>query len=223
MRKVCIPLSSNGCKGGWLLPGQIDSGGNGDIWAACCSTDCKYVLKYQTYFSEPIGDQYYGKKLTPEGFYEEISIQEKIQKLGIAPKVIDHWECDDKNGCVIIMEALDETIMSLLNRYDNKTNMEIIKKCIDIINIMHSAGYYHGDLHLKNIMVKSNRDVSTKKGGIEGLHYYLIDFGLSGIISDRKYIRDDFNMFINSINSYSELSKSEIAEIVNYIQSQKPK
>ena len=52
------------------------------------------------------------------------------------------------------------------------------------MNKMHQAGYYHGDLHLKNIMAKDQiLEGDQDKMADYYAHnyrYYLIDFGLSG-------------------------------------------
>ena len=48
---------------------------------------------------------------------------------------------------------------------------EIINKLAKAVNDMHNVGIYHADLHLKNILVKSDPD--------EGVHVYIIDLDKS--------------------------------------------
>ncbi len=72
-----------------------------------------------------------------------------------------------------ITESID-LIELLLHSEENpllEQKREIINKLAKAVNDMHNVGIYHADLHLKNILVKSDPD--------EGVHAYIIDLDKS--------------------------------------------
>lgn len=217
MKKVCIPLNHQCGSNGWELLDQVgDPGAFGEIWLACCDKECDYILKYQRYGKTVSSKGEYSSTITPEDFHREVEIQRNMASIGIAPKIADSWECgpEGEEGGAIIMEALNETLFSLMNRYGNTPKkMEILKRCIDVIHKMHLAGYYHGDLHLKNIMFK--------EPSLGDWHFYLIDFGLSGKLTKQTQEREkkDFDTLILRSEDVISLTTSEEKELRRYIAS----
>jgi len=230
--EICIPLK--GCLDSttpegprkWEIVEQFgDPGAFGEIWLACCSQDCEYVLKYQRYGKKVSSSGVYSSTITSNDFYNELKIQKALVLAGIAPRVVDWWECgtEDDGGGAMIMEAMNETVFSLLKRYDRSVLVDIIKECINIVDKMHQLGYYHGDLHLKNIMV---RDANPGKGDYysHNYRYYLIDFGLSGYLTSKNMdLADkDFQTLLLRVSESVKLTKEESAFLKRYIDSMSP-
>lgn len=216
MDKFCIPLRD--CSGGegkrWRITSRIgDPSAIGELSIACCDKDCSHVLKYQSYLKKISESGTYYSSSNSEAIHREVDIQRKMAEIGIAPKVDDFWECQDPPiAGVIIMEAMKETLFSLLNRHsDQKIRMELVKGAIDIIAKMHAAGYYHGDLHQKNFMVS--------RGGKPGTYrLYLIDFGLSDSLEgNRERIEKDYSTFTTRLFYDFPFDDEEKREIRKYI------
>ena len=128
----------------------------GEIYSACLGKDCEYVLKYLAFDNCNTEDE----------IRNEIEMQNECAKINLALPVIDFWFSND--GGSIVMHKLDYTAANLFTVY--KTDAErmlILANILVILNKLHSNGFYHGDLHLNNIMTK-------------GIDYYFIDFGMSG-------------------------------------------
>jgi len=230
--KICIPLK--GCSSSvdkrWEVVDRVgDPSGVGEIWLACCDAECSYVLKYQRFGKTVSSKGEYAASITNDDFLREVSIQRSMSKIGLAPPVIDEWECTGTttstsgtgvDGGVMIMPALNETVFSLLQRYkDSNIRMQILRECIDLIIKMHAAGYYHGDLHLKNIMVSIQPgSLRRSEYGSHTYRYFLIDFGLSGKLtlgSDK--VEKDFDTLLTRAQEAIPLSKKEEKELRRYI------
>lgn len=212
--KICIPLKD--CAGHegsslhrWQILGQMgDPGAFGEIWSTCCRKDCQYVLKYQKYGKDVSVSGEYSGSVEPDDVTREVRIQTALALKGLAPKVVDSWNCG--GGGAIVMMALKETVNSLLHRYQSlEVRESIIKGCIDLIEKTHDAGYYHGDVHLKNIMVGFDPDNKEKTYGKSlteeqeyetiRYRYYFIDFGLSGDHPNKSRIIADYNSLLGRI------------------------
>jgi len=174
---VCLPIKTCN-EGKWELGTDFgDPGAFGQIWLACCGKECKYILKYQSYTKiiSPTGQ--YITAQDPIDVRQEVAIQRKMYDIGIAPQILDFFECN--HGASFIMKALRETVYSLIARFGEEKE-QIARRCIEVVSKMHYAGYYHRDLHLKNIMVDYDAYQTEYKD--EDYRYYLIDFGLSGVL-----------------------------------------
>ena len=132
----------------------------GEIYSACLEKDCEYVLKYMAFDN---GN-------SEEGIRNEIEMQNECAKINLALPIIDFWFSTE--GGSIIMNKLHCTVANLFTAY--KSDVErtlILANILMILQKLHSNGFYHGDLHLNNIM-------------IEGKDYYFIDFGMSGRLTN---------------------------------------
>ena len=91
--------NSKKCSNGFMI--EDDSFGkksnNGKIYKACCDDNCEYIAKWQN---------------NKENALNEAHIQNYFAQLGIAPKIIEVWECS--NGVIIIMDKLNETLKDIL-------------------------------------------------------------------------------------------------------------
>ena len=94
-----INNNSKKCPNGFII--EEDSYGkrsnNGEIYKACCDDDCEYIAKWQSFKQNALN---------------EAEIQNYFAQLGIAPKIIEIWECS--NGVIIIMDKLNETVRDII-------------------------------------------------------------------------------------------------------------
>lgn len=201
---LCYPIleklisGTDSCDTYWELFYEIgEEGTYGEIWSVCCKgkdlqPNCDHVLKYLPYKN----NNTYG------GIINEINIQEKCSSLGMCPKIIDAWICQE--GGAIVMSLFEMTAEQMLLKYksDHIRNI-ILVNIISLVDRLHTNGIYHGDLHLNNIMVQSQKPPSPLRGDVltEKMEYdshdykfYFIDFGKSGLFSsmDDQHIEDDF-------------------------------
>ena len=144
----------------------------GEIYSACLDRDCQYVLKYLSFDN---GN-------TEQGIRNEIKIQNEVAKINLALPVIDYWFSEE--GGSIVMDKLDYTTANLFTVYKSDAERTLIlANILAILHKLHSNGFYHGDLHLNNIMVK-------------GKDYCFIDFGMSGKL--------DMNSDLDSKKKYKD-------------------
>lgn len=127
--------------------------------------DCGYVLKVLKNVKD---------------LNREAVIATKMGKIGVGPKVYNFWECDNM-GFILMqylnwpdLETFKERDYSLENnrgqRYREIKN--ILKTKVEhLLNLMHSNGFYHNDLHSGNILVSDD--------GKSEPNVLLIDFGKS--------------------------------------------
>ena len=135
----------------------------------------------------------FGRKTTQTAFDKEVRIQTQLALQNLTIPVEDSWKCKKPfHSGVIIMNALDITVKDFLNQPEIMVEDAdaIIVGCRELINTLHGLGYYHGDNHFANIMMKrtssSNLSVSTSLGRYQ---LYLIDMGKAGELSDPGSIR----------------------------------
>lgn len=127
----------------------------------------------------------------------EIKSQEVAAKLGIAPKIYEHYFCVDYRDRALlsymVMDHIDGVTLSdwMLN---NKLTKQDRKKLIKMVDTLHSTGLIHSDLHDDNVMVNTH-DGTTK--------FYLIDYGLT-----------------KGIQRLKELEKESVVELLNMSLSQ---
>lgn len=125
---------------------------------------------------------------TKEGIIEELNIQNKCSDLNLCPKVADAWLYDE--GGAIVMEIFQVTVANLLLQYKSDTIRNIIlANVISMLDKLHYHGFYHGDAHLNNFMVKENKIEDEKyteeeRYKLKNYQYYFIDFGKSGKLID---------------------------------------
>lgn len=192
----CIPIKERK-KGKWSINDTfiIGSGQYGTVFAACKREICKYVMKVIPF----------NAKYTFRDFNQEIQMQKEIAELGLTIPVEDSWRCSSpKKIGVIVMKSLDMTVRSFFLEVVPQDVDAIFKGVEMLIHTLHASGYYHGDNHFGNIMMKSI-DMPSANTVVTSLglyKLYLIDMGKAGRLDDpgfaaygkatrEKRIRDD--------------------------------
>ena len=176
----------------------------GEIYLACLEKNCDYVLKYIPY------QKFIGR----ESVVNEINLQIECSKLNLSPKILDAWTCE--TGGAFVMEKLDYTIEVLFSIYKTDVVRNIIlTNIISQVDKLHINGFYNGDLHFNNIMVKQNgkymNDENEEiKYKLANYSYFFIDFGFGGKIKDKFDSRSDYNAIYQSLYDFWERHPNDI-------------
>lgn len=192
----CIPVKDKKKKK-WHIANvlSLGQGQYGMVYGACKRTECKYVMKIIIL----------GKKVNPSAFSKEVKMQQEIAEKGLTIPVEDHWRCTSPNQVgVIVMKSLDLTVSDfLLQDVTEKDVDEVIQGTKELVDKLHAEGYYHGDNHFRNIMMKRvPQGPNTIQTSLGLYRLYLIDMGKAGKLNDpgraaygatttEKRIRDD--------------------------------
>lgn len=91
----------------------------------------------------------------------------------------------------IYTPLLDRNLFYIRDSLNDKEYNIMIKTLSKTINIMNKNGYYHRDIHSKNIMYKINNNK---------IQWYIIDYGR---IWNKKYIRTKEDKNIDNLISYN--------------------
>lgn len=183
----CLPIKEKKAERWHLIPGpSFGSGQYGTVYGACKRDKCSYVMKVVLF----------GKKTPESAFDKEVRIQTLIAGYDLTIPVEDSWKCKKPSLTgVIIMRALDITVKDFLVQPDITVNDadSIVAGCRKLIKTLHDLGYYHGDNHFANIMMKR---IPSKESGplsvkttLGTYQLYLIDLGKAGELSDPGSIR----------------------------------
>ena len=173
----------------WKILDKIGEGQYGNVNKACLNKDCSYVFKWIQFIDN---EQTSYNKNDAEN---EIKMQDLFYSFGVSPPVLESHICE--NGAFIIMPALQKTFYELLEESepDKKKLEEIIYSSAELIERLNKKGYYHGYIHLNNIMTDGNR-------------MYLIDTGYSSKIENEEDQSLDMNDFIDRLLFYATTALS---------------
>ena len=211
----CIPVSrrvnqkSKCSLNEWEIKGQVgEESMYGDVYAACCKSDCTHVMKIQKIVKGGTTDQ-------------ENEMQVLAAERGLAPLVVDSYVCDDNS--IIIMKAMKRTVYDLLKEiFDSQVHLLIIKECMSLVKEAHRLGYIHGDTHLNNFMIDYLPENYIKalpyigKNNLKAYRildpeYKFIDFGYSGPATSLEDLREDYiKMFLHLQRLYENLPEEEL-------------
>jgi len=163
------------------------------------STNCYKELKEKGYgkTGKIIGEGKYGQvielknynyivKIQPlltkykdQGYKKEVEIynylKTKDSEYKYHPKMVDHWECEDKG--YIVLERKKGSVFDLLKA--NNFDLRDLKKILKLIDIFHQFGIVHLDVLPGNILFEN------------GNNFYLTDFGLSYNTKKHKMKKQD--------------------------------
>ena len=137
------------------------------------------------------------------GFYNEIEILEKLDG-GVNPRLVESGEFEQDH--YMVMDWVDgENIVEATERYrnlsDSKNMIHMLNTAINVLGAyshLHSQGIIHSDIHPGNILV-------SEKGEVR-----IIDFGLSRLASDEKYIaRGGVSFFFEPEYAHAILNKKQ--------------
>jgi tRNA A-37 threonylcarbamoyl transferase component Bud32 len=109
-----------------------------------------------------------------EVFVDEVMYHQTAAKLGIAPAILDAYVSPGKG--MIVMQEVEGARTLREYMLSKKTDAEIVdtaRQIARLVDRLHRAGIYHGDLHDENVMVDRHGRV------------WLIDFGRAGAFDTR--------------------------------------
>ena len=96
----------------------------------------------------------------------EVSISKAMYKLNLTPKIHNIKTCKKADLTMIVMNYAGIGLSEWVKGKSLKQRMAAREEILKLVNKFHKAGYYHGDLHKNQIMIKGNK-------------WYIIDWGLS--------------------------------------------
>ncbi len=180
MSVFCVPVKKEKKRTWRIMEAETGRGVYGSVRGACRqledNEDCSYVIKII-----PLS-----KRFTVRHFNREVKAQKILASKGLALEVVDHWMCSDKPTGVIIMRVLDATAEKFLTQMDStiEDQISLIKAILNLLHALHNAGYYHGDTHLGNIMLKrvdrGSSEPHTFPSTLGTFRVYLVDMGKTG-------------------------------------------
>lgn len=174
----CVPVKREKAKRWRIMETETGRGVYGSVRMACKrlkdDEDCSYVIKIIPF------RRGYSKK----SFLREVRAQQILASKGLALDVVDFWTCKEKPLGVIVMKVLNMTAEKFLTEIPSTLDdqRKLIKEISNLVKDLHHAGYYHGDLHLGNIMLKNvEKDQPyTFNSSLGKFRVYLVDMGKTG-------------------------------------------
>ena len=134
----------------------------------------------------------------------EVKNQQIAAEVGIAPKIYEHYFCVDYRDRTLlsytVMDHIDGITLSDW-MLDNKLTKDDRKKLIKMVDILHSTGLIHSDLHSDNVMVTTH-DGTTK--------FYLIDYGATKGIQRMMEVEKEGVVELLNASLSQPLSRSKI-------------
>lgn len=170
---------SSRCIRDYVLGKELGSGTTGTVYAVSESpkrrrlfddllpSEHTWVVKVQL---APSGDN--------DAYHEELRLARLFSELGVAPRVHDDWECE--NVGFIVMDRWDGSMEDQRVRHLPRA---LVYKLRSMIQRIHEAGYVHGDIMPKNVLVRLN-DLG------QPIDVALADFGLTQTPDDWRENRD---------------------------------
>ena len=199
------PLKHTGCVS-MLIPHfvcHLGEGTYGHVYSMVSESYREEIaVKFQEH-SEGSGNMFVtgpgGEDIPMNSFELEVIFQLQMSSLGFAPVVLNAWSMEyntiwgDGLQDVLVMEKMHKTLREKCIEY-TKFTCGVIK----IVEDMHEANIFHGDLHSQNIMVD---EIGMPK---------IIDFGKSKAMptsqEDRKWcILHDLQNLHNTLSKRSSL------------------
>ena len=189
---------------------KIASGSYGEVYLANDHNKHNYAAKIE------------GKKSNSR-LKSEYEIYKKLKDNGVTsgiPKIINFIETPESN--ILIMQLLGKSLDDLLNDNDGIFDMGTIFKLginiIDLLRMVHDAGFIHRDIKPNNFLIGRG----SKKSNV-----YIMDFGLSkqyitendthiGIRSERSLVGTARYVSVN-IHMGIEPSRRDDLESVGYM------
>ena len=188
----------------------------------------KYSMWREFYFFNYISklkktDQNFFMKLIDYKFYSNCDFNNDFQSNNkIILKLNKSKHCLDQ-----LVELKDGVLKDIIYKLNKKQKISMIIQCIYAMYLMHANGYYHCDLHTKNIAYKKTKDEYININNINiktyGYQYSFIDYGL--IINKRFLLNkkerkkleiyQKFNKDMNLFLTFSIFNIREIIKIKN--------
>ena len=136
--------------------------------------------------------QYFRHKegISKKDFKNEVKIQKKMSKYNISPEIYEKgfFKIGKLHFCYIVMEKMDlslKTFMEKNSKFWSEIKEDKMTEILNIIEKLHSLGYYHGDLQPSNVCLNVKDNSITK--------CRLIDWFFSGKIKNDDDRKQDYN------------------------------
>jgi tRNA A-37 threonylcarbamoyl transferase component Bud32 len=132
------------------MPDHIaGSGTAGLVYKLCVATDCTSYVAKAIQLNRP------GKwKQTPEQFLREVEMSQALAALQLGPQVLAWQMCADDQIGIIVMERLDVTLHQYVVEDPTHWDDALITRIERQAQRLVDAGYFNGDFHSENIMLK---------------------------------------------------------------------
>ena len=143
-----------------------------------------------------------------EHFETEVAITKIAAQLGVSPRLHDAFICSNNIfypvGQIyylgfILLDKWDLTLQDYLTR-NRYIPAHLVNKLIALLEQLHSAGIYHGDLGFQNIVLRLAQNVP--------IDVAIIDYGLSNFINStetEQFARNEMAQLISRLNSVTHL------------------
>ena len=150
------------------------------------------VMKLVKFADDDDYEEGYQAEQEIESFEREISIQRIASDKGLAPRIIDHWICNNDWG-VVVMERLEKTVEQYTRSKPARDDIILIIKTLPkAIDLLHSAGIFHQDIKLDNLALSTKENELPMDLAVGRRYLYFIDFGSAKTLDDsRVYITED--------------------------------
>ena len=160
---IYIPTNSkkkDACLKEYKKMKELGSGAFGNVILAS-KKKYKYAIKIQN-TNDPEID-----------YNMEVEIAKKMGELGIGPKIYESYYCKDKEKYIlfIVQDYINGGTLGEWIENGKKFTPALKKQLIDKVDKMHKYGFFHNDLHDRNIFIQTYKN---KKPEI-----FIGDFGLS--------------------------------------------
>jgi serine/threonine protein kinase len=126
------------------------------------------------------------------GFDEEVELAELMSDIGVGAQFIESWKTDEVG--FLVTEKWDMSLWDYFRRYYDYEHRDrppcipakLILKLRRLIKHMHEAGFVHGDILEKNILVRVRPSAEVTHAPPELVDLTLTDFGLMQSITKWK-------------------------------------
>ncbi|AYV81928.1 MAG: serine/threonine protein kinase, partial [Harvfovirus sp.] len=140
----------------YIILEHIDTGGDAAVFKAFDSVNDRYVVLKRYCRSEDT--------IVPTAMLREVSVLGKLKgkqgKQGGCHYIIKLFEVtSDANYFYLVLEFSGETILDAIRNGEVQSVSEkqkITVELVECINYLHSIGYVHGDINLKNVLFNNH-------------------------------------------------------------------
>lgn len=128
---------------------KIGEGYTSSVWKVCKDGDCTKILRVTSIDSD--------KNIDKQSFEESIEMWNNFTGLHVTHKLFDKWFYGDDYGLMVTeYGGLSLDKMKNLTLNDRRKIIQVVK---DMVTLIHHHGWYHGDISVSNVTLKSVTEV----------------------------------------------------------------